>query len=168
MLLPSNQYQEGGGGGDYTISPTPSSQLTEDQIVSVINSAIANNNNIASLFGIQQWTNVKKKVIEYNGTVGSTGIGTWQEIEDMLETPPSASDCASWGWWYDDYFKNAELDTANVKIDFSYEGDEELSIGAWYLNTDVGYLEVQFGNELSDPSNMTIYVEFEITRNSIS
>ena len=168
MLLPSNQYQEGGGGGGYTISPTPSSQLTEDQIVSVINSAIANNNNIASLFGIQQWTNVKKKVIEYNGTVRSTGIGTWQEIEDLLETPPSASDCASWGWWYDDYFKNPELDTANVKIDFSYEGDEELSIGAWYLNTDVGYLEVQFGNELAYPSNMTIYVEFEITRNSIS
>ena len=86
----------------------------------------------------------------------------------MLETPPSASDCATWGWWYDDYFKNAELDTANVKIDFSYDGDEELSIGAWYLNTDVGYLEIQFGEELSDPSNITIYVEFEITRNSIS
>lgn len=166
ITVGNQTYDVGGGGAD--IFPTPSSSVTESAVVSAVNGALPANAQVASLFGVQQWSNVKNKVIEYNGTIGSTGIGTWQEIEDLLETPPSASDCASWGWWYDDYFKNPELDTANVKLDFSYEGDEELSIGAWYLNTDVGYLEVQFGNEVSDPSSLTIYAEFEITRNSIS
>ena len=84
-----------------TISPTPSSNPTESDIVDAVNLASSNNSNAPSLYGIQQWTNEKKIRRVLNGanipsgtTADATGIGTWDDTE-----PPTETD-----WWYDAAF----------------------------------------------------------------
>ena len=84
-----------------TISPTPSGNPTESDIVNAVNLASSNNSNAPSLYGIQQWTNEKKVRRVLNGanipsgvTADATGIGTWDDTE-----PPTETD-----WWYDAAF----------------------------------------------------------------
>ena len=94
----------GGSGGGHTMAPTPSASLTEDTIVNTVNAASVTNENVASLYGIQKWSNTVTRRFVYTGTVGSTGIGTWQA---SLNNPTAAQELG-WGWWYNDYFKSAE------------------------------------------------------------
>ena len=84
-----------------TISPTPSSNPTESDIVDAVNLASSNNANAPSLYGVQQWTNEKKVRRVLNGanipsgvTANATGIGTWDD-----NVPPTEAD-----WWYDAAF----------------------------------------------------------------
>ena len=84
-----------------TISPVPSGNPTESDIVNAVNLAPSNNSNAPSLYGIQQWTNEKKVRRVLNGanipsgvTADATGIGTWDDTE-----PPTETD-----WWYDAAF----------------------------------------------------------------
>ena len=84
-----------------TISPTPSSNPTESDIVDAVNLASSNSSNAPSLYGVQQWTNEKKVRRVLNGanipsgvTANATGIGTWDDTE-----PPTETD-----WWYDAAF----------------------------------------------------------------
>lgn len=100
-------YEVGGGGG-HTMSPVPSSSLSENDVVEAVNGAIATNDSVASLFGIKNWTNEKKIRRVMVGTtpigsasVGSTGIGTW--FDGDVSTIAPATDEAD--WWYDAAFK---------------------------------------------------------------
>lgn len=149
------------------ISPTPASGLTEAQIINIINSAIATNENVTSLFGIQKWSNTCNKRYIYSGTVNSTGIGTWKDKSEL--TNPTAADEASWGWWYNEGFKIPDnSDNIELKVKYDPSKSDTIALGGWTLDTTTGYLCIKFANEISDTSNAKIVVDLSYTRNQIN
>lgn len=148
--------------GGHTMLPTPSAGLTEAQVVTAINAATGANDNVPSLFGIQKWSNVYERSIEYTGTVNSTGIGTWQ---DDISSATQADE-VSWGWWFNDAFKIPD-NANNIKLDISYDPstNEAITLGGWELDTSTGYLCIKFGNEIQDTTNAKIFVDLTYQRN---
>ena len=160
------------GGGGHTMLPDPKGTPApdEDAIVDTVNNAINTNKNVASLFGIQRWSNVKTFRVVYKGTVGHTGIGEWQNILNS----PTASDESSWGWWYNDVFKYLDNSSASVSgydVDFSIKfdpaNDEAITLGGYIIDTTTGYMCIKFANYITDPTNAKIIVDVTFTRNDI-
>lgn len=90
-----------------TIAPTPASGLTENEIVSTVNSVTATNANAPSLYGIQKYSNEKtvRRILSGGNipsgtTMTATGIGTWFDGDPSTIVP--STDEAD--WWYDAAF----------------------------------------------------------------
>lgn len=73
-----------GGGHEMLPDPEATGSLapSEETVVSAVNLAQSNDDHVASLYGIQQWTNEKTKRFMIEGTatnspIGQTGIGSW-------------------------------------------------------------------------------------------
>lgn len=160
-------YDVGGSGGA-SIAPTPSSSVTESDVVTAVNAALPASENSPSLYGMQVWSNTMSVIVPYPGTipVGATGIGEWQAQFNN----PTAQDEAGWGWWYDDMFKIPNLGTAdNVEIKLLYDpalsGGEPVVDGGYQWDTDTGYICYKFGKVISVATNK-LFVKLIITRNN--
>jgi hypothetical protein len=160
-------YDVGGSGGA-SISPTPSVNVTEADVVTAVNGALPSSEYAPSLFGMRVWSNTMSVIVPYSGTIpiGATGIGEWQ---DELNNP-SAQDEAGWGWWYDDMFKIPNLGTLdNVEVKLLYDpalsGGEPVVDGGFQLDTDTGYLCVKFGKAVNVATNK-LFAKLIITRNN--
>ena len=77
------------GGGGHEILPNPKDTQNppnEERVVKAVNAQSANTEKIASLYGMQNWTNRMTKRIMYGETIdkGATGIGHFPD-EDEYE-----------------------------------------------------------------------------------
>ena len=128
-----------GGGHEMLPDPEGTPSPTEESVVDVITNAGATNDNVASLFGIQKWSNVKRIRVIYNGTIGHTGIGTWVSGE---VTPSDETD-----WWENDLFMlldNSDPLIDGYDTDFSIKVDpssEPVTLGGYIIDT-ASYSEV--------------------------
>jgi len=164
-------YEVGGGGG-HTMSPVPSSSLSENNVVDAVNGATATNDSVASLFGIKKWTNEKKIRRVMLGTtpigsasIGSTGIGTWFDGDVSTITP--ATDEAD--WWYDAAFKIPDnRNDIDLSLKFDPSSGEPITLGGYILDTTTGKLCIKFGNSIATPANAKIAVDITYTRNEFS
>ena len=152
----------------HTILPTPdaSNPPSESAIATAVNAATGGNENIASLWGIQNWSNTMTKRIVYNGTiaVNATGIGTWQ---DTLNNP-TAADEAGWGWWYDAHFVGIDAyDDYDIRFKFDPSNGEIIVLGGYILDTTTGYLCIKFASPIKNTGNK-IAVDITIMRNNVS
>lgn len=143
----------------HTMAPTPASGLTESTIVTAIKAAAGTNAQVPSLYGVQKWTNEKKvrRTISGASSIGSTGIGTWDDSDTPDETD----------WWYDAAFKIP--DNANdIDIDFKFDPTGSLvAVGGYILDTTTGKLCVKFANTV-DPATTKFAVDITYTRNEVS
>ena len=176
------------GGGGHEILPDPKNTTTppdEDSVVQAVNNAVANSEQIASLYGIQQWTNTMTNRIIYDDTIdeGATGIGYFPDEDEYeaflaltdaqrlaLESAPyDGSDPTNgYGWWYDDAFKMPNLASAD-NIDISmlfdpYLGQEPLTLGGYILDTTNGYLCIKFAVPTGTDTHK-VAVDLKVIRN---
>lgn len=179
------------GGGGHQILPTPSSEEPaegwEEAIVDAINSATSTSDDVASLFGIQKWTNTMTNRVVYSGSIarGAEGIGyfpTDVEYADFLEmsdaerleiesaTYDPSDPTNGWGWWYSDMFKMANLATDdNVDLTVLFDplaGEEPLTLGSYILDTTNGYLCIKFGTPVTTATHK-IAVDLTVLRTSV-
>lgn len=155
-------------GSAYEMLPTPSASLNESTVVQTIQGATGANDNVPSLFSVQQWTNVKKRRIIYTGNIGSTGIGEWQGKQ---ETQPTAQQEAGWGWWQNNAFilpSGMSSDDIDFKIKYDPSTGESIDCGGYQWDTDTGYVCIKFAKEISDTENARIAVDMEYIRTDIS
>ena len=161
----------GSGGSGHVMLPNPDSTPapTEDDVVDVISAATATSKSVASLFGIQKWSNMKCIRLIYTGTVGHYGIGTWKWDKWKAGTLDPSTDEAD--WWQNDYFKI--LDTTSVtgydtdfKIKFE-QGGEVVTLGGYMLDTTTGKLCIKFANYLMNPSAAKIMVDITLLRTDV-
>lgn len=176
------------GGGGHEILPDPKNTTTppdEDGVVQAVNDALPNSEQIASLYGMQQWTNTMTNRIIYDDTIdeGATGIGYFPD-EDEYEAflamsdadrlafesaPYDGSDPTNgYGWWYDDAFKMPNLASAD-NIDISmlfdpYLGQEPLTLGGYILDTTNGYLCIKFAAPTGTNTHK-VAVDLKVIRN---
>lgn len=151
----------------YTMSPTPSSSLTESTVVSTVNGATNTNNNVASLYGIQKYSNEKKvrrildgSSIPSGTSATSTGIGTWTDSA----TPTTADEA---DWWYDAAFMIPDnSNDVDLSIKFDPTGDT-VTLGGYILDTTTGKICIKFGNSINI-STAKIAVDITYTRNEYS
>lgn len=144
----------------------PASGSTESTIVSTINGATNTNTNVGSLYSIQKWTNEKKvrRVITGttpigNASIGSTGIGTWDDSATPIETD----------WWYDAAFKIPDnRNDIDLSLKFDPSSGEPVTLGGYILDTTTGKLCIKFGNSIATPANAKIAVDITYTRNEYS
>lgn len=149
-----------------TISPVPSSSVTESGVVTAINGAINTNSNAPSLYGIQKWSNEKKVRRVMTGgtaigsaTIGSTGIGTWSDSATPTETD----------WWYDAAFIIPDnSNDIELSLKFDPSSGEPVILGGYILDTTTGKLCIKFANALANPNNAKIAVDIIYTRNEVS
>ena len=177
------------GGGGHEILPNPKGTgvnvPNEDKVVQAVNNAEPNSEQIASLYGMQQWTNTMTNRVIYSGTIdkGATGIGYYpdeDEFEAFMEltdeerlelesAPYDGSDPTNgYGWWYNDAFKMPNLANAN-NIDISmlfdpYLGGEPLTLGGYILDTTNGYLCIKFAAETGTNTHK-VAVDLKVIRN---
>lgn len=176
------------GGGGHEILPDPKNTTTppdEDSVVQAVNNAQSNSEQIASLYGMQQWTNTMTNRIIYNDTIdeGASGIGYFPDEDEYeaflamtdaqrlaLESAPyDGSDPTNgYGWWYDDAFKMPNLASAD-NIDISmlfdpYLGQEPLTLGGYILDTTNGYLCIKFAAKTGTGTHK-VAVDLKIIRN---
>lgn len=143
----------------HTMAPTPASGLTEATVVSTVKAATANNAQVPSLYGIQKWTNEKtvRRTISGASSIGSTGIGTWDDSSTPDETD----------WWYDAAFIIPD-DADDVDIDFKFDPTGSLvAVGGYIWDTTTGRLCVKFANTV-DPATTKFAVDITYTRNEVS
>lgn len=176
------------GGGGHEILPDPKNTTTppdEDGVVQAVNDALPNSEQIASLYGMQQWTNTMTNRIIYSGTIdkGATGIGYFPDEDEYeaflaltdaqrlaLESAPydGTDPTNGYGWWYDDAFKMPNLASAD-NIDISmlfdpYLGEEPLTLGGYILDTTNGYLCIKFAASTGTNTHK-VAVDLKVIRN---
>lgn len=161
-------YEIGGAsGGGHEMLPDPEGTPTptEKDVVDAITGANATNDSVASLFGIQKWSNVKRIRLLYNGTIGHTGIGTWKdgEITSADETD----------WWENDAF--ALLDTSDplvdgYDVDFAIKVDaqsEVVTLGGYIIDTTTKKMCIRFANYVIEPETVKLAVDITFTRTNV-
>ena len=175
----------GSTGGGHEMLPDPeatgAAAPSEATVVSAVNGAVETNDNVASLYGIQQWSNVKRIRVLYAGTIGHTGIGAWKDGE---VTPSDEAD-----WWENDAFMlldNSSPAVSGYDVDFSIKLDpgsgEVITLGGYIIdthydtgNTDpttgdpiyTGKMCIRFANYVIDPAQAKIAVDITFTRNQV-
>ena len=172
-------YEATGAGGGHVMTPAPSPDLLEEDIVSAIDnvSVDGTNDEVASLFGIQKWTNIKTfRVIlsGSSGSIGNYGVGEWKSV---IPSFPSTADALVeerdiWGWWYNEAFKklgNLEKDGYDIDLAFKFDpsNGEIVTLGGYILDTDTGCLCIKFANYVIDTTNTKIAVDITVTRNDV-
>ena len=173
-------YEATGAGGGHIMTPAPSPSLEEADVVAAIDSVSVDgtNDEVASLFGIQRWTNVKTFRVVLAGSsggIGHYGVGEWQ---DSIPVFPSTADALTqerdvWGWWYNEAFKKlGDLTKNGYDYDLSFKFDpangEVVTLGGYILDTDTGCLCIRFANYVVDTTNAKVGVDITITRNDVS
>lgn len=127
---PVLQRTMAGGGGHQilpTIDPTESGYPpTEEKVVDAINAAgnDTTNDKVASLYGINHWTNVKTfRRIMVGGTpigtatIGSRGIGTWDDSAVLTKVTSPTGNPSSQGWYEVDDSTHLYVATSDVAVD---------------------------------------------------
>ena len=159
-------YEATGAGGGHIMNPAPDVSLEESDVVEAVNGAQEDNDEVASLFGIQRWSNVKTtRVACPANKVGNYGIGTWQSILNN----PTAQQEAAWGWWQSDVFKLLG-GSPGYDVDFAIKYDPSgspVTLGGYLVDTTTGYLCIKFANYVPTPSNAKVFVDVTITRNDV-
>lgn len=126
------------GGGGHDMNPTPSANLVEDDVVNAVVGKYndGENDEVASIFSIGHWTNLKRKRLVYNGTVGHTGIGTWVD-GDINDPSTQEAD-----WWENDIFTlldNSDPLIDGYDVDFKImvdpQGGEPITLGGYLIDT---------------------------------
>ena len=97
------------GGGGHQILPDPKSIVTptptEDLVVTYTKAATPTSQNIASLYGMQMWSNDKTVRRIQDGSqvstlITSSGIGTWDDEPEVVQaTPVGTEDPSDEGWY---------------------------------------------------------------------
>jgi len=154
-----------GGGHEMLPDPEGTPSPTEESVVNAVTNAASTNDNVASLFGIQKWSNVKRIRVLYNGTVGHTGIGTWK---DGAVTSADEAD-----WWQNNAFML--LDTSSPTVD-GYDTDfnimvdpssEPVTLGGFIIDTTTGKMCIRFANYVINPADVKIAVDITFTRTDV-
>lgn len=160
------------GGSGHTMKPLPSSQPDEDDIVDTINDVrvVSTNNEVASLYGIQRWTNVKTFRVIISSGIGHYGVGEWKDA--IVGTPTKAEEL-TWGWYYHSFFEtlgNLQKNGYDIDLKFKFDpsNSEVVTLGGYILDTDTGCLCIKFANYVIDTANTKIGVDVTIVRNDVS
>ena len=184
------------GGGGHQILPDPKNTTTppdEESVVDAVNTQPANTDKIASLYGMQNWTNRMTKRIIYNGTIdkGATGIGYFPDEDEYeaflamsvadryaLESAPydGTDPTNGYGWWHSEDFKNPNVahtgdlstdDSVDIAVMFDpYLGQEPLALGGFILDTDNGYMCIKFAAATGTDTHK-VAVDVTMTRNNV-
>ena len=185
------------GGGGHEILPNPKNTSTppnEERVVEAVNGAPAASEKIASLYGMQNWSNRMTKRVMYSGTIakGATGIGYYPddaEYEALLQmsvadrlalesAPYDGSDPTNgYGWWSSNDFINPNVahtgdmstdDDVDIAIMFDpYAGQEPLVLGGYIIDTDTGCMCIKFGKSTGTATHK-VGVDLTITRNNVN
>ena len=158
--------------------PNPSSNPTEATVVSTIvgKENTPSDDNVASLYGISKWTNVKtfrRVALGSDGDIGATGIGTW------TDTDPSSIVVADEADWWEDaafYIPN-DVDPDSVEIKFLFEplaDGTPIALGGYLWDTDYnnghqkGRICIKFANDITGyTSTAKVAVDITYTRNEV-
>jgi len=173
-----------GSGGGHNMEPTPSSALTENTVVSTINTLVAQDggesDDVASLFGIASWSNTMNKTYLVKGTrgwIGNGGIGTWPADIDN----PTALEIATWIPIQALYGIGA-VGKENIDIRIKYDPAKSgtIVLGGWVLSDNetmqdpeypsdptktipCGRIAIKFATDISDADKATAVVGIEIS-----
>lgn len=166
-------HQSGTG---HTMKPEPDAtkpvgqRVTEEDVVEYFKSkypsAYDTNNEVASIFALSHWTNVKRIRKIYNGTIGHTGIGTWYDGEVPSEYQSD--------WWEDEIFAlldNSDPLVTGYDVDFDIKVDpssEPVTLGGWKVDTTTQKCCIRFANYVIDPTKVKIAVDVTFTRTDVS
>ena len=160
----------GSGGSGHTMSPNPDPNLTDDEIADAIDSAIGTNDEVASLYGIQRWSNTKTFRAVLTQGIGHYGVGEWQ---DSLSNPTEAQEI-QWGWWKNNIFKYLDPSFSqqngydvDIKFGFDPKTGEIITLGGYLIDTTTGYICIKFANYVVNIADAKIIVDVTITRNDI-
>ena len=161
-------YEATGAGGGHIMNPAPDISLVESDVVDAVNGAQEDNDEVASLFGIQRWSNVKTFRVAITSGIGHYGVGEWQ----YTLVNPTAADEASWGWFQSDTLKKlGDLEKEGYDIDLKFKFDpsngEVITLGGYILDTDNGYICIKFANYVVDTANAKVFVDVTVTRNDV-
>lgn len=154
----------------HEMKPDPSI-ATEANVVTNVNGAISSNDEVASLFGIQRWSNVKTIRLMITSGIGHNGIGEWQWV--FPTTPTKAQETEQWGWFYHESIKKlGDLTKLGYDYELAFKFDsgshEVITYGGHQVDTDTGCICIRFANYVIDPSSVKIAVDINIVRNDIA
>lgn len=165
------QWAAKSGGNGHTMKPEPTTSapyLTEAQVTQYIQNKLETplNDEVASIFSIGHWTNVKRIRVIYSGDIGHTGIGTWKDGE------VTAADEGD--WWMNTNFTlldNSDPSVDGYDVDFSIKLDpgngEVITLGGYIIDTTTGKMCIRFANYVIDPSTAKIAVDITFTRTDV-
>ena len=166
------QWAARNGGNGHSMKPEPTQAapyLTEAQVVQYVISKLTTplNDEVASIFSIGHWTNVKRIRVIYDGVIGHTGIGTWKDGE--IDPSTDESD-----WWANSNFTlldNSSPSVDGYDVDFSIKLDpgngEVITLGGYIIDTTTGKMCIRFANYVIDPSTARIAVDITFTRTDV-
>ena len=117
------------GGGGHQILPVmdnpsdPNYPPTEDKVVDAVNTVGASptTDKIASLYGMNKWTNEKTKRLIVKGAavssaIGHTGIGTWVEDAEVIEVDSPSGDPSAQDWYEIDETNHVYTQTTDTSV----------------------------------------------------
>lgn len=129
------------GGGGHQILPNPKDTVnppTESAVVTDTNNASNTSENIASLYGMQVWSNRKTVRRIMTGTQAGTlitanGIGTWVDEPEIVEATPVGTEDPSAEGWYEYEYDNSV--NPPIIIGYQLTTDVTVDAGKTYFET---------------------------------
>lgn len=150
----------GGGTGGHNMIPAPNASLTEEEVVDAFDDAVGvdggANDDVASVFGITNWSNTMSKTYIIRGTavdspIGPTGIGTWDTTQSHADwiTIPELIGIGS-------------MENVDFKFTFDPKKSGTIVFGGAWIDDTAGKMCIKFANELSPEDQQTAVVGVEI------
>ena len=124
--------------GGHTMKPDPTSNPTEADVVTWVKAAASNNEQVASLYGVQNWSNAEITTIIAHVDKDDDTIGRWV---DTWETDGDRT-----GWiWYKGLYGVVDDNEVEISIDFDIKNREVVCLYAYRVDDEVY-------NAVSNPS----------------
>ena len=116
--------------GGHTMKPDPTSNPTEADVVTWVKAAASNNEQVASLYGVQNWSNAEITTIIAQMSKDDDTIGVWND--DWESTSVRT------GWiWHKDLYNVLSDNEVEISIDFDVAGKEVVGLYAYRVDDDV-------------------------------
>lgn len=117
--------------GGHTMRPLPSSNPTEADVVNWISGASANNDQVASLYGIQNWSNAEIITLFTTVPKDRDTVGTW--VDNWKDSGASRS-----GWlWHSKLYKVLSDDDIELEIVYDLLSEEAVNIYAYRVDDEI-------------------------------
>lgn len=116
--------------GGHTMKPEPTSNPTEADVVTWVKAAASNNDQVPSLYGVQNWSNAEITTIIAHVDKDDDTIGVWND--DWESTSVRT------GWiWHKDLYNVLSDNEVEISIDFDVAGKEVVGLYAYRIDDNV-------------------------------
>lgn len=151
----------------HTMRPDPTSNPDEDDVVTWVKGASSTNDQVPSLYGVQNWSNAEITTLIAHIDSGDDTVGAWNDAwkTDGIRT----------GWiWHECLYDIVSDNEVEISIDFDVSGEEVVGLYAYRVDDSVthggvngGAIAIKLTSPIQNASGVDVAINLKRQRTNL-